>query len=143
MRAFSIVLCIFAASFAVVSAQQKEATPNVKIVPITPTAASSAKDMFMNYCASCHGKEGKGDGPAAPAMKTPPTDLTLLAAHNGGKFPEDRVFYSLQGGVVPAHGSEEMPVWGDVLKSLNAGSSNLLHLRLTNLTYYIRDLQKK
>jgi len=142
MRVSSIVCCMFGASLAIAFAQNA-ATPTVKIVPVTSTPASSGKDMYVNYCAACHGKEGKGDGPAAPALKTPPTDLTMLATRNGGKFPEDRVFYSIAGGVVPAHGSEEMPVWGSVLKSLNAGSGNMLHLRLTNLTYYIRDLQKK
>ena len=37
--------------------------PVVKHVPMTNTPANSGKAMFDSYCAVCHGKDGKGDGP--------------------------------------------------------------------------------
>jgi len=61
--------------------------PAIKQVPIANTPSSSGKDMFDTYCAVCDGKDARGNGPAANAMKTPPADLTTLAKGNGGKYP--------------------------------------------------------
>jgi cytochrome c len=47
--------------------------------------------IFRNYCASCHGVNGNGDCPVAPALKTKVPQLTTLAQRNGGMFPADRV----------------------------------------------------
>src|ERR1700758_1504141 len=68
-----------------------QAKPEIKKVPATYTNPTSGRQMFDAYCASCHGQGGKGNGPAAPALKAPPTDLTQLAAKNGGTFPEQHV----------------------------------------------------
>src|SRR6187401_2423532 len=64
------------------------AQTQVKKEPIKPVAASDAAAMFQSYCAPCHGKSGRGDGPAAAALKKAPADLTKISARNGGKFPE-------------------------------------------------------
>lgn len=98
--------------------------------------------MYMSYCASCHGKEGKGDGPAAAALKRPPTNLTTLSKNNGGNFPAKAVYVAISGQFnVAAHGSREMPVWGAVFAQTS--SDSLAKLRLTNLTDYIEKLQVK
>ena len=60
---------------------------NVVAVPAPRTSATSGKEMYLAYCATCHGKEGKGDGPVASALKVPPADLTTLSKRNDGKFP--------------------------------------------------------
>jgi len=89
--------------------------PEIKHVPATYTDPTAGKEMFNSYCASCHGVDGKGDGPAAPALKAVPTNLTTLALKNGGTFPAAHVATEIQGGAVtPAHGSKEMPVWGPI-----------------------------
>jgi len=119
----------------------------VKQVPVSPTSAASGKQMYENYCSVCHGVDGKGNGPAAVALKDQPTDLTMLAKNNGGKFPDDRVYTVLQFGVeTPAHGTKDMPVWGPALRSLSQGSSTAEmqeHQRITNLTNYLRTLQQQ
>ena len=62
---------------------------------------------------SCHGVDGQGDGPAGPALKMPPTNLSTLRVKNGGVFPEAHVAAAIQGtAMTAAHGSKEMPVWG-------------------------------
>jgi cytochrome c553 len=38
------------------------------------------RDLFEFYCASCHGRDGKGSGPVAPALKTPPPHLCASGA---------------------------------------------------------------
>jgi cytochrome c553 len=63
----------------------------IKKAPIKQTNAASGKEMFVQYCTACHGTDGKGNGPAAPAMKVSPADLTQLAKKNGGKYPSNQV----------------------------------------------------
>ena len=114
----------------------------IRQTPISPTSPASGEQMYANYCASCHGKDGKGSGPAAPALKRQPTDLTVLSKKNGGKFPSNAVYVSISGPMgVQAHGSRDMPVWGEVFSM--SGSDSEAHLRLRNLTTYVQTLQVK
>ena len=116
----------------------------VKHVPITNTPSNSGKDMYNNYCAVCHGKDGKGAGPAASAMKTPPTDLTVLAKNAGGKYPASHVAAVIRGqATTAAHGSQDMPVWGPLFSSISQGHEGQVQQRITNLVNYVDTLQAK
>jgi len=120
------------------------AAQTVKKTPITPTSPASGQQMYATYCASCHGLGGRGDGPAAGALKTAPADLTVLAKQNGGKFPEVKVYGTIRGDVnTPSHGSKDMPIWGSVFQSLSHGDQGQVQLRIANLTKYIESLQTK
>jgi mono/diheme cytochrome c family protein len=124
------------------SAQEKKT--EVKHTPASPTSAASGMQMFKSYCASCHGESGKGDGPAAAALKSQPADLTILGKKNGGKFPAERVASILRGqGTVTAHGNKDMPVWGPVLWRMSQGHESEVQQRIANLTRYIESLQSK
>ena len=117
---FAAILAILSA-MAVAQATETKA-PSVKHVPITSTPSNSGKEMFNSYCAVCHGKDAKGDGPAASAMKTPPTDLTVLAQKNSGKYPSAHVASVIRGqATTPSHGSQDMPVWGPLFSSISQG----------------------
>jgi hypothetical protein len=62
----------------------------------------------------CHGTAGNGAGYYEGLLKQKPTDLTLLAKRNGGIFPYQSVYEVIDGRrQVAAHGSRDMPVWGD------------------------------
>jgi mono/diheme cytochrome c family protein len=114
----------------------------IRQTPIQPTSPASGQEMFMAYCASCHGKDAKGAGPAAPALKTKPSDLTLLSRTNGGTFPGNAVYVAIGGTFdMPAHGSGEMPVWGHVFT--RSGNESQAKLRLSNLTAYVRSIQAR
>ncbi len=123
-----------------------QTTPQIKEVPVRQTSPASGKQMFNNYCAVCHGMDGKGGGPAVAALKNPPPNLAQLTKDNGGKFPETRVYSVLQFGMEnPAHGSKDMPVWGPTLRSLDNGSpvpEMQEHQRLANLTNYLKSMQE-
>ncbi len=127
----------------------QQSTPQVKPVvkqtPIQQTSAASGKDMFNQYCAPCHGIDGKGNGPAAPALKTTPTDLTQLTRKHDGKFPASFVAGVLQfgGGPAASHGSADMPVWGPLFRSLDKYHDTVVQQRVSNLVSYIESLQAK
>jgi mono/diheme cytochrome c family protein len=102
-------------------------------------------DLFNHYCASCHGRDGKGHGPTAAALKAPPPDLTLLASQHG-TFPRARVAAAIGGEssvpFLPSHGSREMPVWGPIFRYLDP-DRRATDIRIDNLVAYIESLQAK
>jgi mono/diheme cytochrome c family protein len=140
-----VVCCGFvSAQTAPAAAAPQASKPEIKHVPATYTSPSSGKEMYMAYCASCHGADGKGDGPAAPALKIPATNLTTLAPKNGGTFPAAHVAAEIQGGAMtPAHGSKDMPVWGPIFMTLGTHSAAQVQLRIRNLTNYLESIQVK
>ena len=81
-----------------------------------PAAETDAgKQMYLQYCGSCHGADGKGNGPVAKQLKIKATDLTLLRKKNKGVFPLDDVMATIDGRrIVKGHGERDMPVWGEV-----------------------------
>jgi len=98
-------------------------------------------DLYRAYCASCHGKEGKGDGPAAPALKATVPDLTAIARNNDGKFPVARVQRIIMGeGMIVSHGSREMPVWGPIFHQIE-NDVDRGNVRLDNLVKYLQSIQ--
>lgn len=118
-----------------------EAQPRVKKVTAQP-AAMDGRGMFDQYCAVCHGKGAKGDGPAAPALKKAPPDLTKISDRNGGVFPELKVSRYIQGlDEVESHGTRDMPMWGDVFKSLD--SPDTAKRRVFTLVEHLKTLQTK
>jgi len=124
-------------------AMAQEVKKPVKRGPAPVTSAASGEEMFNTYCAVCHGKDGKGDGPAASEFKIPPANLTLLSVNNNGKFPADHVATTIRTGPrdAKAHGSRDMPVWGPIFASM--GSSAQVDQRINNLTKYVESLQAK
>ena len=144
----AIILLVCAVSMsaqtAPAAATPQASAPTIKHVPAAYTTPSSGKGMYDAYCASCHGLGGKGDGPAAPALKMPTTNLTTLAAKNGGTFPAAHVAAVIQGdALTPAHGSKDMPVWGPIFMSIGGHSPADVQLRIRNLTSYLESLQVK
>jgi mono/diheme cytochrome c family protein len=104
--------------------------------------SSWGKDLYTLRCASCHGEDGKGDGPAAAALKNPPANLTQISKKNGGTFPRAQVMQFIDGErPVPAHGPRHMPVWGEVFRREKADSE--ARMRVMALTSFIESIQEK
>lgn len=113
--------------------------------PLTITAArtnaNDGRQMYSNYCASCHGTNGRGRGPMAARLRTAPTDLTLLSRNNGGAYPALQVKAMLQC-TSPIHGAKQMPAWGSALAEVDRRvSTDLQNLRIRNLVEYVHTLQ--
>jgi mono/diheme cytochrome c family protein len=130
----------------IASAQQPapKAPPKVVKQPARAIASVEGKELYAAYCAACHGKEGRGDGPAAASLKVAPTDLTLLAKKNNGTFASVAVEQSIIGAGKPvvAHGPSDMPVWGPIFFSMGQDQA-LETMRVKNLTRYLESLQAK
>ena len=141
---FSVTLAAQTTSNSQSSASPQASKPEVKKVAPPYTDPSSGKGMYVAYCASCHGADGKGNGPAAPALKTPATDLTQLAAKNGGSFPDAQIMQVIKGdSMTAAHGNKEMPVWGPVFMQMGGHDTAQVQLRIRNLTKYLASIQAK
>jgi len=131
-----LTLLVYAAG-----AEQKAA---VDKMPARPTIAMSGKQTYMQYCASCHGVDARGEGPAAFVLKTPPPDLTTLAKRHGGKFPYEYVFDVLRFGLrIVAHGSSDMPIWGPIFGSMDNYDEVAVRKRIKDLSDYLASLQQK
>jgi mono/diheme cytochrome c family protein len=118
---------------------------SIKQTPVPMTSPGSGKEMFEAYCAACHGPSGKGDGPAAAALKKAPSNLTELSRRNGGKFPELKVVSVIKGdSTMVSHGSRDMPVWGQVFSgTISHGNQDDIQMRISNLTSYVQSIQAK
>ena len=132
----SLVLVLGAAG-----AQNK---PAVNKVAAPRTIASSGKQTYKQYCASCHGADARGNGPAAFVLKTPPPDLTTLAKRHDGKFPYEYVYDVLRFGTrIVAHGSSDMPIWGPIFGSMDNYDEAAVRKRIKDLSDYLASLQQK
>ena len=113
-----------------------------------PSVGAQGKDknergrkLFTQYCASCHGVDGKGNGPAAPSLKNKLMDLTMLQKRDG-KFDQVHIQNIIAGEKeVAGHGSKEMPVWGTYfrVKSDNQVST----LNVYALAGYLKSIQQQ
>ena len=111
----------------------------------TEEATVSGSHLFKRYCVVCHGPGGEGDGTLATSLKYVPSDLTVLARHNRGEFPRDRVRQVIDGRKpVPGHGGPEMPAWSDVLRKSRDGYDDaVVAAQIDALTSYVEELQAR
>jgi mono/diheme cytochrome c family protein len=109
--------------------------------------AAGGRGLYLRYCTSCHGADGKGQGPVAVSLKVPPPDLTQIAKRAGGKFDEKAVLAYIDGRrAVAAHGSREMPVWGAVFAEELRGAPYAEYVTLLEsraLMDHLRSLQER
>lgn len=140
---FFAMICLLTVG---VAAQQpahgQKSVPTIKGVPCTPITSVDGRDNFDGYCAVCHGEDARGNGPAAPALRAPVPDLTTMARRRGGKFDRiatERIISGVDKLATPAHGVEDMPIWGEVFRG---GDPSENKLRLHNLVLFLEQLQQ-
>ena len=111
-----------------------------------PSSGSEAPGarLFRNHCASCHGDQGRGNGPMAEQLRRRPVDLTSYTARNGGVFPDERLRRIVDGRDVASHGDPVMPVWGDVFSRSREGlTDDAVRARISAIVDYLRSIQQR
>lgn len=106
----------------------------------------SGEQLFQRLCASCHGKEARGDGPVSGSLAVTVPNLRGLQNRNRGEFPVDKIQKIIDGRInLAPHGTRVMPVWGDELLRSEAGdpeaersAAELIH----KITEYLRQIQE-
>jgi mono/diheme cytochrome c family protein len=130
-----IVLLLFVTH--VGSQQQSE-----KQQPVKAPQTLSGEQLYRQYCASCHGRAAKGDGPVAKFLTVKVPDLTLIARNNGGTFPIGRIRNSISGENRPVpHGTSQMPVWGPYFSDVE-DDRDYGKVRVDNVARYLESLQR-
>lgn len=138
-RVFPLLPLILLACAA--SAWQGPATDDEQL---PPSYVPSGKIMYKQYCASCHGADGKGHGPATPTLNVRVPDLTTLSKRHGGKFPFEYVESVLRFGPgFRAHGSADMPVWGPIFQYLENYNETAVRQRIRNLCEFLGSIQQR
>lgn len=122
---------------------QAEQKPTIKREQLQQIETVDGKTLFRDYCAVCHGTDGKGNGPAAPALKTPPPDLTTIAKRHG-KFSAKDVEEQITGTgrMAGAHGTREMPMWGPAFRGAHS-NPDVAKLAIANLVKHVESIQAK
>ena len=117
------------------------------------------KIEYQSGCAACHGVDGKGKGPLTAALKSTPTDLTVLTKNNHGVFPVNAVYEVIDGRKsISSHGTREMPIWGyqftppqafnlkqaqEYIYSPPASPEGVVHGRILAVVDYLNRIQEK
>lgn len=119
---------------------------SASLQPVLAGEPDQGRQLYLKYCASCHGQEGAGNGPVSPHLKIKPPDLTSLKRENHGVYPLRKVITAIDGSrVVRAHGDAGMPVWGEVFEKETEGGrypvlTSLLKVKV--IAEYISTLQR-
>jgi mono/diheme cytochrome c family protein len=122
-----------------------QSIPQIKLryTTIKPHPTTAGKEMYVSYCASCHGLDGNGNGPAAPALSRPVPDLSSLSANNHGRYPKYRVLTTLSKHGEPhwAETTSQMPDFHRALVSLDRTCPMLAGVRAQSISKYVETLQ--
>lgn len=132
-----------------------KAVLSLAAVVLTTTIAQAAaqdreagRQIFRDYCVTCHGMEGRGDGPMTQVLTINPPDLTQLTSDNNGVFPVSRVIARIDGRMpVLGHGGP-MPVFGDLFEGQSGaldsetGAPILTSQPMVDVVTYLLDLQR-
>ena len=107
----------------------------------------SGSELYLRFCAACHGTQARGDGPVASTIKVEVPDLRLIARRHGGKYPRDQVERIIDGRqVIGAHGVRTMPVWGEAFALNAAGdpqADEVALAQIRKLVDYLETIQMK
>jgi len=151
MRRFGSITSLLLAA-ALATGAETRGPQAAKPVPAKPGGAQapdfgvngvSGAYTYRTYCASCHGVDGRGDGPLAENLRFEPPDLTLIARRNGGSYPAEKVHRIVDGRKpLPGHGGSDMPIWGDAFRNAETGFDDAkVKERVRLVVDYLRTLQ--
>ena len=106
----------------------------------------SGEEIYMRFCASCHGSEGQGDGPVSRSLNVAVPDLTRITSRYG-QFPTGLIRDVIDGRGIDkrAHGTREMPVWGYefwVEEGADVNAQKAARDAINKLVEHLRSIQR-
>jgi mono/diheme cytochrome c family protein len=106
-----------------------------------PNDVQKGHSLYLEHCASCHGMSGEGNGPLAPGLTVPPSNLRKLSERYGNPLPADEIARFIDGRAeVRAHGPRDMPVWGKRFYSAD-GRRGFATRTMRKLVAYLQSIQ--
>ena len=102
------------------------------------------RKLYVEHCAACHGLKADGHGPLESELAKPAADLRLLAQRYGNPLPDDRIARFMDGRAdVKAHGSRDMPVWGEEMwqNREGQGNPNAVSEPVAKIIHYLQSIQ--
>ncbi|HKZ31217.1 MAG TPA: cytochrome c [Vicinamibacteria bacterium] len=148
MRRASVAFILVVASVGwapnAVAQEPKAPKPPAAVAPAeSPVAVVSGAYAFRTYCASCHGVDGRGEGPLTDSLRFHPPDLTLIAKRHGGEFPTEKVVRIVDGrSPMKGHGGPDMPIWGDAFRNAETGYDDAAaRAKVRGVVDYLKTLQ--
>ena len=88
----------------------------MQVVAAKSDEIARGRSEFLELCADCHREDATGNGPLTKNLTKIPPDLTGIKRRGHGKFDDKEIFDWIIGLNMPdAHGTREMPIWGDWL----------------------------
>ncbi|MGI9330944.1 MAG: c-type cytochrome [Gammaproteobacteria bacterium] len=109
-------------------------------------ADESGRQLYLRFCASCHGPTGNGDGPVGSQLDVMVPNLTGLAHRYGDRFNQIQMREIIDGrAAVVAHGTRTMPVWGYefwVEEGADMQAEASVRTIVDKLIAYIRSMQE-
>lgn len=147
-RRLALLLVVASAGWTQAASAQEPAGPKPPASVAPPGAAVAAVSgaySYRTYCASCHGMDGKGDGPLAENLRFHPPDLSLIAKRSGGEFPTEKVIRIVDGRKpLSGHGGPDMPIWGDAFRNAETGyEDEAARAKIRQVVDYLKTLQAK
>lgn len=109
----------------------------------------NGRDLYLYFCAECHGKNAASVGPTAEMLVIEPPHLTELAKRNQGVFPIADVAMQIDGRI-PIELHSYMPIFGPSLDddqfvpfALPSGQTMMVPQPLADLLIYLQSIQKQ
>jgi mono/diheme cytochrome c family protein len=136
---------LIAIAFASACQTAPQSAVDAVVVEAVYNPAERGQQLFAEYCQSCHGVEGRGNGPLADLLKIPPPDLTLIQERASDVFPVDMLATYIDGrSGVESHGSRNMPVWGNIWTDTEGGADadQAVAEQINELIEFIRTIQE-
>ncbi len=124
-------------------AEEESATEEMTAASEPRSPIAQGEELYISYCAICHGKEGKGDGSMAEMLTAIPANLTTIAMRRDGTYPNEEIYKIIDGQIeLAGHGTSEMPIWGATFReSEQLESREEVEQRINSLVAYLETIQ--
>jgi len=150
MRSAAVMMLLLPIAAAASAKDPEPVVPVAPVAAILPKAtidreaAEQGKLLYGIYCTSCHGEQGRGDGPSAGSLQPRPANLTGLSRDNDDRFPTARVIMSIDGrNRIPGHDEGRMPIWGASFQesASDANQEDQVRKKILHLVEFLKTLQ--